>query len=128
MKKVIILLLAVVVGGFFFEGNAQKIKKQKKQIETQKVETPPMPCLEEAESTDEYIGALGEASAPTLLFARQIAIENAQMELNKKIGNNADDFMNTTQIVCEKNYQLVDGSAMVIVALRLYKKDNIILK
>ena len=125
MKKVIILLLAVVVGGFFFEGNAQKIKKQKKQIETQKVETPPMPCLEEAESTDEYIGALGEASAPTLLFASEMAIDNAQMALYRKIGNNADDFMNTAQIVCEKYYQLVDGTYKVIVALRLYKGNTL---
>jgi hypothetical protein len=84
-----------------------------------------IPCLEEAESTDEYFGAIGEANGYTFQIAYTNAIELAKLELKQKIGNDADAIMHNVQIACQKNYQLIDGSYKVIVALRLYKGNTL---
>jgi hypothetical protein len=125
MKKIILFALAIILGGFLFEGNAQKTKKQKQHNETQKMELTLIPCLEEAESTDEYFGAIGEANGYTFQIAYTNAIEKAKLELKQKIGNDADAIMHNVQIACQKNYQLIDGSYKVIVALRLYKGNTL---
>lgn len=79
-----------------------------------------LPCQEEAKSTDKYYGAWAVSDAlPNQHYALQNAMQRAQFELSKQIGE--DVGLENVEVVCRMMMRDSDGNYIEYVAIRMPK-------
>lgn len=105
-----------------------RIKKEKKKAALEELNrslTDEMemliPCQEEAQSTDEYYGALGIYEGPSVNVAMMRAMQNAQMALSAMVGEGFED--SYVENACQIMQRDPRGNYVVYIALR-YPKNK----
>lgn len=81
-----------------------------------------VPCSKEAQSDDEYYGALGKGEGHNMSLAMIDATQKAQFELLKLVGEELVD--DKVEKVCQIYYQDKFGMFNVFVALRYPKQKK----
>ena len=97
------------------------LEEQKKAVMEMEEEMP-VPCSQEAKSDDEYYGVLGIGEGHSMSNAMIDAIQKAQLELIKLVGEELET--NKIDKVCQIYFQNKYGVFNVYVALKYPKKKK----